>query len=119
MARIIHFELPAKNPEMLINFYKKVFGWELKQIHEDRNHFSVNTDQEINKIDIKQIPQSEKIKSIVNLISVHSLSNTLALVTESGGELIIEKVNIPNVGNVAYIKDTEGTIIGLVEHTEQ
>jgi len=28
MNRVVHFELPADNPERAVEFYKKAFGWQ-------------------------------------------------------------------------------------------
>ena len=29
MARVVHFELMAKNPERAVTFYQNVFGWQI------------------------------------------------------------------------------------------
>lgn len=29
MTKVIHFEIPADDPERAIKFYKKVFGWKI------------------------------------------------------------------------------------------
>lgn len=29
MSKVIHFEIPADNPERTIKFYKEVFGWKI------------------------------------------------------------------------------------------
>ncbi|HPT75026.1 MAG TPA: VOC family protein, partial [Methanomassiliicoccaceae archaeon] len=29
MPRVIHFEIPAEDPERAVEFYKKVFGWKI------------------------------------------------------------------------------------------
>ena len=31
MNRVIHFEIPADDPEKTIAFYRKVFGWKFQQ----------------------------------------------------------------------------------------
>ena len=27
MPKIVHFEIPAENPDRAVNFYEKAFGW--------------------------------------------------------------------------------------------
>ena len=29
MSRVVHFEIPADDPERAVEFYKKVFGWKI------------------------------------------------------------------------------------------
>ena len=31
MSRVIHFEIPAGDPERAANFYRKVFGWKIEK----------------------------------------------------------------------------------------
>ena len=31
MSKVIHFEIPADDPERAIKFYKDVFGWEIEK----------------------------------------------------------------------------------------
>ena len=31
MPRVTHFEIPADDPERAADFYRKVFGWEIKK----------------------------------------------------------------------------------------
>ena len=31
MSKVIHFEIPADNPERAIKFYEDVFGWEIEK----------------------------------------------------------------------------------------
>lgn len=31
MSRVIHFEIPADDPERSISFYEKVFGWRIEK----------------------------------------------------------------------------------------
>jgi len=32
MPRVVHFEIHAGNPERAINFYQKVFGWNISKV---------------------------------------------------------------------------------------
>ena len=31
MPRIVHFEIPAENPERAVKFYQKVFNWKIEK----------------------------------------------------------------------------------------
>lgn len=36
-------------------------------------------------------------------------------VKESGGQIVVEKMGVPKVGWMAYGKDTEGNIFGMMQ----
>jgi hypothetical protein len=31
MSRVVHFEIPADNPDRVAEFYKKVLGWNIQK----------------------------------------------------------------------------------------
>jgi predicted enzyme related to lactoylglutathione lyase len=43
MPRIIHFELPADNPERAVEFYSKVFGWKMQKWEGPTEYWLVST----------------------------------------------------------------------------
>jgi len=52
---------------------------------------------------------------VENTIDVSSLDKSLSKVEANGGQVIRPKMAVPGVGWMAYIKDTEGNIFGLME----
>ena len=42
-----------------------------------------------------------------------AMDNVLAKVEEAGGKIVQAKMSIGENGNVAYIMDTEGSVVGL------
>lgn len=43
MARIVHFEIPADDPERAIKFYEDVFGWEVQKWEGPFDYWLVTT----------------------------------------------------------------------------
>ena len=43
MARVIHFEIQADNPERAIGFYKGLFGWEFAQWNGPQAYWLIKT----------------------------------------------------------------------------
>jgi hypothetical protein len=43
MNRIVHFELPADNPERAVEFYKKAFGWQIQKWPGPQDYWLVTT----------------------------------------------------------------------------
>src|SRR5260370_14373645 len=46
MSRVIHFEIPASDPERASAFYKKVFGWKIEKWPGPTDYWLVNTGAE-------------------------------------------------------------------------
>ena len=55
------------------------------------------------------------LKSVTVTIGVADIDKSLAKVEKLGGKVIGKKTEIPNMGWTAYIKDTEGNVIGLYQ----
>jgi predicted enzyme related to lactoylglutathione lyase len=45
---------------------------------------------------------------------VESVDNTLARNKELGGTVVLPRMPIPGIGWLAYIKDTDGNILGIM-----
>jgi catechol 2,3-dioxygenase-like lactoylglutathione lyase family enzyme len=43
MNRIVHFELPADNPDRAVEFYKKSFGWQIQKWPGPQDYWLVTT----------------------------------------------------------------------------
>ena len=43
MNRVVHFELPADNPDRAVDFYKKVFGWQIQKWPGPQDYWLVTT----------------------------------------------------------------------------
>src|SRR5258705_1814619 len=43
MSRVVHFEIPAENPERAAVFYKKTFGWKVEKWPGPMEYWMVNT----------------------------------------------------------------------------
>ena len=49
-------------------------------------------------------------------IGVESVDGSRRQVKGAGGEVVRPKTDIPGMGSFAYVKDTEGNVIGLWEN---
>ena len=117
MARVIHFELPAENPERAMAFYSQVFGWEFHKWDGPMEYWLVKTGPEeafgINGGLAAHDPQFPKAP--INVIDVEEIDVAIAAVKAAGGTITMEKHEIPGVGWLAYFTDTEGIISGIMQ----
>jgi predicted enzyme related to lactoylglutathione lyase len=59
--------------------------------------------------------QGAPIVGMVVTMDVDNLDAALAHALELGGGMALDKMDIPNVGTLAYIFDTENNVVGLLQ----
>ena len=124
MDRVVHFEIPADDLERAKKFYSENFGWKLNQFGPEMgNYVLVHT----GPTDDKGMPQDKAFingglmlrdpsaTSPVLVIAVDDADATVEKVERSGGTLVGEILDIPNVGRYARVQDTEGNVIGVIK----
>jgi len=116
MSRIVHFEIPADDPERAIKFYEKVFDWQIEKWDGPIEYWLIMTGEEDKPgIDGGLAHREDPTTGVENTIDVKDLDVSLANVKANGGKVIRPKIAVPGVGWMAYIKDTEGNVFGLME----
>ena len=119
MSRVIHFEIPADDPERSIKFYETVFGWTIEKWDGPIEYWLIITgDEDKPGIDGGLARREDPEIRVENTIDVKNLDQTLADVKANGGTIIRPRMAVPGVGWMAYIKDTEGNTFGLMESDE-
>ncbi len=116
MPRVVHFEISADDPERAVNFYKEVFGWDIRKWEGPIDYWLVTTGKEDEPgINGGLMKREDPRQSIVTTVDVPSVDDFLAKVEAAGGKTIMPKTEIPGVGFNAYCQDTEGNIFGIFE----
>jgi predicted enzyme related to lactoylglutathione lyase len=133
MNRIVHFEIHAANPERAARFYAEVFGWDVKewtipgvQVAEENRYWMVDTgaasEPGINGgILVRRgatPAEGQPVNAYVCTIGVGSVDGSVAKAVAAGGVLAVAKMPIRGVGWLAYCKDTEGNIFGMMQSDE-
>jgi len=116
MSRIIHFEIPAADPEKLSTFYQKVFGWKFDKWAGPTEYWMIITGKDGEPgINGGMMRKPGGIASTTNTIGVDSVDGAIAAVSKAGGKLVMPKTPIPGVGYFAYCEDTEGNLFGVMQ----
>jgi hypothetical protein len=116
--RIVHFEIPTDNPDRAIEFYEKIFNWEITKWDGPMDYWMVMTGKEEPGINGGLIKRSDPVTITTNTIGVADLDKTVEEIVSAGGELVMPKSVIPKMGYLAYCKDTEGNVFGLMQPDE-
>ena len=119
MPRVVHFELCAEQPERARKFYSDVFGWEMTKWDGPQEYWLISTGDSdkpgINGGGFTPVSEEDKFRSTVITMEVDSVDDYVAKVTANGGTIVVPKMAIPGVGWLAYFKDTEGVIVGMMQ----
>jgi len=121
---VVHFEIPADDVERAQRFYAQSFGWKVNSIpgmgytlfHTTATTLDgmVQTPGNINGGMAKR---GAPIDRLLITIQVQDMAKALQGVKKSGGKTIREPLPIPGVGIAAYVQDTEGNTLGLIQST--
>lgn len=122
MPRPVHFEIHAADPARAEAFYKDVFGWEFAKWDGPANYWLVRTGRDTAGIDGGMVerkgeipPDGAPVNGYVCTVGVASLETYLKRAIEHGATLAVPKMATPGVGWLAYVKDTEGNLLGIME----
>jgi hypothetical protein len=118
-SRVVHFELPADDPERCAKFYADAFGWKTEKWGGPTDYWLVTTGEapEVGidgGIGRRQGPDDQ----VANTIDVADLDVAIERVQAGGGTIINAKHAVPGVGWLAYAKDTEGNPFGMMQADE-
>ncbi len=116
MARVIHFEIPASDPQRSVDFYSKTFGWTISRWGEEE-YWLVSTGPETEPgIHGAVIKRRAPDMPVVNSIGVQDIDAAMEAVVTNGGSIVVPKNVIPGVGYLCYFKDPDGVIHGIIQN---
>lgn len=126
MNPVVHFEMPYENPERLVMFYTRAFGWKMQKLDQKMGNYvtAATTETDANNM-IKNpgainggfFPRDPNLPaqypSVV--ISVEDINEGMKKVTAAGGKVLGEPVEIPGIGRYVSFTDPEGNRVSLLE----
>lgn len=131
MSRPVHFEIHAGDMERAEKFYSTVFGWKFVKWDGPVPYTLIYTDPEYTDMNNpspkpgvngglveRKGPAPEDgqpMNGWAMTMEVENLDAILEKVLAGGGKMALEKMEMPGVGWMAYCKDTEGNIFGLLQ----
>jgi predicted enzyme related to lactoylglutathione lyase len=123
MPRIVHFEVHAENPERAIRFYSEALGWQFHKWEGGPEYWLIQSGpKEQPGIDGGLLRRHgpapadmQPVNAYTCVVDVPVLADCLTKVTAAGGTIALPTMAVPHVGWVAYAKDTEGNIFGMMQ----
>jgi uncharacterized protein len=121
MPRVIHFEIHAENPDRAIKFYTDLFGWEFLKWDGPQPYWLIKTGPDGQPgINGGMVPRrgaidGQAVIAYVCTVDTTSVDDSVKKALAGGGTVALPKMPIPGVGWLAYCKDTEGNIFGMMQ----
>ena len=121
MARVNHFEIHSADPQVAAKFYTDVFGWKISKWDGPVDYWLVSTgegpgiDGGIVRRQGAAPAGDAAVNGYVCTIVVESLDRTLDAIVGKGGTIAFDKHEIPSIGLLAYFKDLDGNIFGVLQ----
>ena len=121
MPRVVHFEIHAADPDRAVNFYQTLFGWTFQKWEGPMDYWLITTgpnDQPgINGGLVRRQGEvdGQAVIAYVCTVDVENLDVSVQTAVDNGGQIALPKMPIPGMGWLAYCKDTEGNIFGMMQ----
>ena len=128
MNRVAHFEIHAKDLDKMQKFYEDVFGWKITNLGPQMgNYRMVDTGKDapgekwpginggITPRMGEPAASGAPVNAFVCTISVDNLDTYIDKVKKAGGTMALDKMDVPGVGWLAYCKDPEENIFGILQ----
>jgi predicted enzyme related to lactoylglutathione lyase len=122
MPRVVHFEIHATEPEQLIAFYSSLFGWTFDKA-EGMEYWLIGTGSPeepgigggLVKRPVPGPADSAVLNAFPCTVQVDSVDGSLSRAAELGAVVALPKMAVGGVGWLAYIRDPDGNLLGLLE----
>jgi predicted enzyme related to lactoylglutathione lyase len=121
-GRVVHFEIPYDDGDRARGFYREAFGWELQSMP-GMGYTMVSTGPngdngaaEPGFINGGMLSRADSPSAgPVVVIDVDDIDTALARIGELGGEVLVPRQPVGDMGFSAYVRDPEGNVVGLWE----
>ena len=120
---IVHFELPADDPEALIGFYTELFDWKIEKMPggEGMDYWSIittpvdenNMPSEPGAINGGLMRRMDPSQHTTNYVAVESVDSALEKAGGLGATVVVGKMAVPGMGWFAQLVDPQGNVFGL------
>ena len=125
MDPVVHFEMPYGSPQRVARFYESAFGWQTNLMGEDMGSYLLATTTEtdngrpvrpgaINGGFFPKDPNSPGQHPSV-VIAVEDIKASMKKVTDAGGKVLGEPMEIPGIGQYVSFTDTEGNRVSMLQ----
>ena len=121
---VVHFEIPADDPERATKFYRELFGWDIEKFSAEGGpeYWLVRTVP----VDAEGRPTRPGVngglmrrmapgQTPVNYIAVEGVDDFVQKAERLGATVCMPRTPVPGMGWFAQLRDTEGNVFAVWE----
>jgi len=116
MSTIVHFEIPADDPNRAKKFYTALFGWKIEHVPE-MEYWMISTSGE-KAVDGGMMKRQHPQQQITDYIDVPSIDEYAVKVEKLGGKIVVPKMAVPTMGYFVVCLDTENNVFAIWENNK-
>jgi predicted enzyme related to lactoylglutathione lyase len=126
MNPVVHFEMPYEDAERLVRFYSRAFGWKMVTLGKEMGNYVTAATAETDANNMLKEPgainggffprEAERpgqYPSVV--IAVDDIKEAMKMVSNAGGKVLGEPMEIPGIGQYVAFEDTEGNRVSMLQ----
>jgi len=118
---VVHFEIPADNPEELAKFYASLFDWKIEKAPGEFDYWmisTVDTDEsgmpsQAGGINGGMAGRMSPEQRPMNYVMVDDVDAYVARAASLGAQVAMGKAPIPGMGWLAQLVDPDGNLFGV------
>ena len=119
---IVHFEIPATDPDKLSGFYRDLFDWQINKMSLGETDYWIamtsdsdenGTPKQPGMINGGMYQRQDPQQSPVNYVSVESVDEYVTKAKGLGAKVITDKMPVPAMGWFALLTDPDGNTFGV------
>jgi uncharacterized protein len=130
MFRPVHFEIHGSEPAVLKSFYEALFDWRFQQWGDNpywivitgdgdpmagTPHTSPGVDGGLLARPGSKPEDGQAVNAFVMTIEVPDCDGYVERALAHGGSVALAAEDMPGVGRLAYIKDPDGNLLGMLQ----
>jgi uncharacterized protein len=125
MDSVVHFEMPYDDRDRMAKFYQQAFGWQSQMLGPDMGNYVVMMTTESTPTGpIKpgainggfyQRTADKPMQYPSVVVSVDDVANSMKKVTDAGGKVLGDPMDIPGVGRYVSFVDPEGNRVSMLQ----
>src|SRR5438876_919386 len=101
--RVVHFEIPANQPEPLTKFYSELFGWKFQKAELPGPEYWLADTGDGPGINGAVMQRQHAQQPWMNYVDVPSIDAAIEKATRLGGRVAMPKMPVPGVGAIAAV----------------
>ena len=123
---VVHFEMPYEDHERLSKFYTNAFGWKMQNTGPEMGDYVLAGTAEIDENRMVKTPGTinggffpkkanwpAQYPSVV--IAVENIKTAMKKISDAGGTVLGDPLEIPGIGQYVSFTDTEGNRVSILQ----